>query len=122
MIAILPESEGNVLVVRATQKLTKRDYEDVFIPKLDQLIQQHGKIRVVMYLDSSFEGWELGAMWDDATFGLKHRNDFERVAVVGGARWLGWATKLSSHLMEGQLRNYDASSLQEAILCAKQLM
>ncbi len=39
MIEIMSETEGNLLVVKATEKLTARDYEEVFIPKINQLIQ-----------------------------------------------------------------------------------
>jgi hypothetical protein len=35
MIEIMPETEGSVLVVKATEKLTAKDYEEVFIPKMD---------------------------------------------------------------------------------------
>ncbi len=35
MIEIMPETEGNILVVKATEKLTARDFEDVFIPEID---------------------------------------------------------------------------------------
>ena len=40
MIEILPETQGNTLVVKATAKLTSKDYEEVFIPKLKELIQE----------------------------------------------------------------------------------
>ncbi|MEO8204985.1 MAG: STAS/SEC14 domain-containing protein [Chthoniobacterales bacterium] len=120
MITILQESEGKVLIIEASDKLTAKDYEDIFIPKIDQLIQQFGKIRVLFYLNDSFDGWEFGAMWDDAKFGLKHKNDFERVAIVGGPRWVAWIAKLSSHFMHGELRNFDNLSLKEAISWIKQ--
>ena len=79
MIEIMTESAGNVLGVRLTGKVTDDDYETVFIPALEKKIAEHGKARIVYYMDSEFEGWNVGAMWDDAKFGLKHRNDFEKI-------------------------------------------
>lgn len=119
MITILPQSEGSALVVEASKRLTTKDYEEVFIPELDRLIGLFGKIRVVFYLDDSFDGWELGAMWDDAKFGLKHKNDFERIAMVGGPRWVSWITTMSSHFMPGVIKTFDSTSLDEAIAWAK---
>ena len=119
MIKILPQSEGPTLVVEASKKLTTVDYEEVFIPELDRLIGQFGKIRVVFYLDSSFEGWELGAMWDDAKFGLKHKNDFERIAMVGGPKWVAWFSNLGSHFMPGAIKAFETSELENAIAWAK---
>lgn len=119
MITILPETEASTLVVEASAKLTTKDYEEVFIPELDRLIGEFGKIRVVFYLDESFEGWELGAMWDDAKFGLKHKSDFERIAMVGGPKWVAWFSNLGSHFMPGAMKSFEASELAEAIAWAK---
>ena len=41
MIEILPESKGNILAFKATEKLTTKDYEEVFIPKLNELIREY---------------------------------------------------------------------------------
>ncbi len=120
MIEIMSETEGNILVVKATEKLTASDYEEVFIPKINQLIQEYRKVRVVVFLAENFSGWEIGAAWDDAKFGIQHRNDFEKMAVVGGSKWVKWATKISSHFMVGQVAVYDTSDLQNAVAWAKE--
>ena len=119
MVEIMPESEGNVLVVKATEKLTARDYEEVFIPKINQLIEEYQKVRVVVFLAENFSGWELGAAWDDAKFGIQHRNDFEKMAVVGGPKWVQWATKISAHFMNGQAAVYDIPDFQSAVAWVK---
>lgn len=119
MMTIMPESKENLLVVRATEKLTSKDYEEVFIPELTKLIDQFGKIRSVIYLDPDFDGWELGAMWDDAKFGLKHRKDFEKIAVVGASKWIEWGIRLGNHLMEGQMKTFDKDQLDEALAWSK---
>ncbi|HEY4299661.1 MAG TPA: STAS/SEC14 domain-containing protein [Candidatus Didemnitutus sp.] len=120
MIKIRPETGTDTLVVEASGKLTAKDYEDIFIPKLDQLIQQHKKIRIVIYFTDSFDGVELGAMWEDAKFGLKHKDDVERMAIVGGPQWMAWMTKVGSHFMPGKFKVFVATALQEAISWATQ--
>jgi len=120
MITIRPETKGNTLVIEASNKLTTKDYEEFFIPKLNQFIGQFGKIRVVFYLNDSFDGWELGAMWDDAKMGLKYKNNFERIALVGGPRWMIWITKLSSLFIQAELKVFGSASLEEAISWTKQ--
>jgi hypothetical protein len=120
MIEIMSETEGNLLVVKATEKLTAKDYEEVFIPKINQLIQEYRKVRVVVFLAENFSGWEIGAAWDDAKFGIQHRNDFEKMAVVGGSKWVKWTTKISSHFMDGQVATYDTSDFQSAVAWAKE--
>ena len=120
MIEIMSESKGNILAVKATEKLTARDYEEVFIPKINQLIEEYGKVRVVVLLAENFSGWEIGAAWDDAVFGIQHRNDFEKMAVVGGPKWVQWATKISFNFMDGQVAVYEIPELQSAVAWVKE--
>lgn len=120
MITILPEPEGNVLLIEASARLTVKDYEEVFIPKIEQLIRQYGKIKIVFYLNDTFTGWEAGAVWDDAKFGLKHNQDVERVALVGGPRWVAWLTKVSALFLHAKVKTFDGTCLQEAIAWTKQ--
>lgn len=120
MIEIMPETEGKTLVIKATDMLTSQDYEDIFIPQLRQQIDQFGKISVVIYLDENFTGWELGAAWDDALFGLQHRHDFEKIALVCDLKWVVWATKIGAYFMEGQVATYTAKEFQKAVAWVKQ--
>ena len=120
MIEIMPESEGKTLVVKATGTLTAQDYEEVFIPQLNQRLEKFGKIRVLMYLAENFTGWELSAAWDDAVFGVKHRHDFEKIAVVGGQQWVKWATKLGGYFVDGQVVTYASDEFQDAVNWLKQ--
>jgi SpoIIAA-like len=114
MIEVLPQSQGKTLGVCFTGKATDEDYEKVFVPTLEKLIKEHGKIRCLYFMDEGFQGWELGAMWDDAKYGIKHRNDFEKIAVVGGPKWAEWATRIASHLVSAEIRTYSADQLDDA--------
>jgi hypothetical protein len=114
MIEIMDKSEGKILAVRLTGKASDDDYKKVFLPALDKLINEHGKVRCVYFMDKDFQGWELGAMWDDAKYGIKHRNDFEKIVVVGGPKWAEWGMKISSHLVSGELKTYPADQLDDA--------
>lgn len=114
MIEILPQSEGKTLGVRLTGKVTDEDYEKVFLPVLGDLIKEHGKVRCVYYMDEGFLGWELGAMWGDAKFGLKHKNDFEKIAVIGGPKWAEWGTKITAHLVSAEIKTFKVDQLDEA--------
>ena len=120
MIAIMQETEGRTFVVKAAESLPSQDYEKVFIPQLNQLIDKFGKISVVFYLAENFTGWELGAAWDDAVFGIQHRHDFEKVAVVSDKKWVEWATKIGSYFIDGQVATYTPAEFQDAVTWVKQ--
>ncbi|MEA3291871.1 MAG: STAS/SEC14 domain-containing protein [Pseudomonadota bacterium] len=114
MIEILPDSEGDLLAVKATGKLTAEDYDQVFVPQVESRIQSYGKARLLLHLDERFSGWEVGAMWEDAKFGIRHRHDFSKIAVVGGAAWIDWSAKMAAHFMDGQLKTFAGPELQSA--------
>jgi 6-phosphogluconate dehydrogenase len=62
-----------------------------------------------------YNGIELGAIWDDVKFGIKHRNDFIKVAAVGAPRWMDWVVKASSAIMSGEVRTFSTEHLREAL-------
>jgi stage II sporulation SpoAA-like protein len=41
-------------------------------------------------------GCDIGAVWDELTFALKHHRDFDRCAVIGEKNWHKWMTNLST--------------------------
>lgn len=114
MIEFMPESSGNVVGVKGSGKLTDIEYKQVLIPKLKALFDQYGKLDVLFYMDQDFEGWDLEAAWDDASYGLKHRADFGKLAVVGGPGWVEWCIKLCGFLMKGEIKIFPADQLDGA--------
>ena len=115
MITIMEESNGAMLAVTATGTVTGEDYTEVWIPALQKTITEHGKSNALLYMDENFKGWDLKAMWEDTKFGIAHRNDFEKLAVVGGPSWVEWGTKVARLLVSGEVKTYPADKLQEAL-------
>lgn len=65
-------------------------------------------------MGEEFHGWEPLAMWDDAKFGMQHRTDFEKCAVVGGPKWVEWATRIAAVIVSGECKVFAAVQLAEA--------
>lgn len=114
MLKISEESEGNILILEAESKLTDEDYKQVFIPRLEAIIQEHGQVRLLLDMGDPFQGWKPKAAWDDAYFGLTHRKDFEKIAVIADRRWVEWAFRLSAPLFPGEKKVFSPSERAEA--------
>ncbi len=114
MFQIMPGSKGKFIGLRATGKLTDRDYQEVLIPNLEALISRHGKIRMLCFMDEEFTGLEPGAFWDDAKFFFPHKDDFEKMAIVGGPKWIELIMKLFGPLMKGEMKTFHADQLTQA--------
>ncbi len=82
------EDGGKLLNVHVSGKLTSADY-DHFVPEFERLVGLHGKLRVRFDM-TGFHGWDVGdvgALWADTTFAIKHFVDIERIAMVGETKW-----------------------------------
>jgi len=111
MHKIIPK-EDNVLRVEVSGRLTQEDYDDL-VPSWESFIARHGKIRMVFVM-RDFHGWEPHAAWDDFRFDLQHRQQVERIAMVGEKKWQHWMTKVAAWFVDANVRYFDVSDESEA--------
>ncbi|MFC1548665.1 STAS/SEC14 domain-containing protein [Candidatus Omnitrophota bacterium] len=114
MVEILNQSHDNIVGIKASGKVTDQDYKDVIIPKLDSVLSQHDQARFVYYLTDEFEGFELGAMWDDLKYAVGHHEKFDKIALVGGPKWIDWTTKVTGHFIDTEIKTFEDDQLDEA--------
>ena len=115
MIEFLPDSTDNIVGIRFTGKLSRHSYRDVLAPRIDSLLERHATLRVLILIDESFEGWSLPAAWANTMFDLKHRRDFDKIAMVGAPKWEEWCVKTpATLLMRGQLQTFPRDQLELA--------
>jgi hypothetical protein len=112
-VELREEAGGKLLVVKLSGKLTKQDYER-FIPEAERLIKQHGKVRILCQLHD-FHGWEMGALWEDIKFDVKHFSDIERLAMVGETKWQQGMASFCKPFTTAKVKYFDQSKLDEAM-------
>lgn len=103
---------GNVLEVDLHGKLCREDFERI-CPDTERLISQYGKIRILVTM-RDFEGWDMGAFWEDLKWEAKHFNDVERLAMVGDERWQKWMTSFCKPFTTAEVRYFPFEQLEEA--------
>ena len=102
-----------ILSFKAVGKLTDEDYKTI-TPLIDRFLEGVKEAKVKMLFDArEFEGWELKAAWDDFKIGLKHGNEFSKIAIVGAPKWLEVMAKVSSWFMSGEIKTFE--NMQEAL-------
>lgn len=84
-VEVTEQSQGKILEIHASGKLTKSDYEH-FVPEVERLIRKYGKLRMLFDMHD-FHGWSASALWEDIKFDLKHFRHIERLALVGEKQW-----------------------------------
>jgi hypothetical protein len=103
---------GNFLDVHVSGILSQTDYER-FVPKFEQFVQQHGKLRVLFDM-TGFHGWEAAAIWEEIKFDAKHLADIERCAMVGDMNWQMVMTWFCKPFMKATIHYFDHSHAAEA--------
>ena len=106
--------EGDFACLQISGKLETSDY-DVFVPEIEQQIKQYGKINLLIDL-IDFHGWTLGAAWEDTKFGVRHFNDINRLAIVGDKTWEKGMAVFVKVFTLAEVKYFDISSREEAIL------
>jgi len=101
------------LSLKVVGTLTHEDYE-IVTPMLEAAISSVKAPKVDVLVDASeLTGFELRAIWDDFKLGLKHNNEFNKIAMVGHSRWQELLVKMSRWFIAGEAQYF--KSLAEAI-------
>lgn len=92
------EEEDGLIRIRASGTLESSDY-DRFVPLFERVAAPaRGSVAMVIELAPDFAGWDLGGLWRDLKFDVKHQDKFGRIAIVGTKQWEKWGTILSEPL------------------------
>ncbi len=111
-IELQEKENGRIVEVKVTGKLTEESYKH-FMPRIERLIQEHGKIRILFYMQN-FEGWTASALWQDLKFDWQHFRDIERLAIVGESKWEEGMAAFCKPFTTADVRYFDHSDLPAA--------
>jgi len=95
------------LSIKAIGKLTHEDYETI-TPMIDSALNAVKEPQVKALIDGTeLEGWELRAAWDDFKIGLKHGNEFVKIAIYGNKNWQEIAAKVGAWFVSGEVKYFE---------------
>ena len=113
MLTIEHGRNRNLIVLRASGRLTDQDIEDA-APELRHALElADGPLRAMVRLED-FQGSEVEALWRELRLALEHRGDFDRIAVLGESRLEEWITGLAAPLGKAETRFFPAGREEEA--------
>lgn len=101
--------------LRARGKVTKADYDEVFHPLVDEARREGRKIRLLYEFGPEFDGFSLGAAWEDARIGVQHLRRFERCAVVSDYDWVRDGARLIGALWPCPVKAFAGDEFQQAV-------
>ncbi|MFQ3249017.1 MAG: hypothetical protein ACI9O6_000821 [Glaciecola sp.] len=106
-IGIERTGDNFFLSLKAQGKLTHQDYETI-TPMIDSALAEVKDPKVRAFIDGTeLDGWEPRAAWDDFKVGLKHGNEFEKIAIYGNKKWQQLASKIGSWFISGEVKYFE---------------
>jgi SpoIIAA-like len=113
VLKLIEDLPPTVLGIEASGKITHEDYLNVLIPNAEAMMAK-GPIKMLYVIGDDFTGFELGALWDDGAFGLKHWHDFSCIAVVADHAWLRGAVSMFKPFFPHEVQLFRLSDLAAA--------
>jgi hypothetical protein len=102
------------LSLKAVGTLTHADYQ-IITPMLDSALAQVKQPKVDVLIDGTeLDGWELRAAWDDFKLGLKHGNEFNKIAIYGNKKWQEFSAKVGGWFISGEVQYFN--NLDDALI------
>ena len=114
MIEALKGFPANVVAFACKAHVTRRNYETILMPAVEDALKQHAKVRLYYQVDPDFSGIEAGAVWDDFKVGMGHLLRWERIAVVTDVDWIRHTVRAFGFVMPGEVRVFPIDELAMA--------
>lgn len=106
-------STDTAVAYRIDHKLSREEAKEI-TDELVGTIRAAGKPIQVLIDLQSFPYADLGALWEDLKFDVKHAGDLERFALVGSGKTEEWATRIFGLLTRTECRCFPAGQVDEA--------
>jgi hypothetical protein len=110
-LQLCSENDGKLMVVHLSGKLHKEDYVH-FVPAFEEAVKKVGKLRILMEKD--FHGWDIGGLWEDIKFDMKHFKDIDRLAMIGEKKWEQWMAKFCKPFTSATIKYFTYAQSAEA--------
>ena len=95
------------LSLKAQGTLTHEDYQTI-VPMIESALSEVKNPTIKAFIDGSeLDGWEARAAWDDFKLGLKHGNEFKKIAIYGDKNWQRLAAKFGSWFIAGEIKYFE---------------
>lgn len=114
MIDIIHDVPDDILAVAARGKITKRDYVETMLPAIERHVNEYKCIKL-LFCVGILDKVELGAMWEDAKFGITHWHDFSHIALVTDIPWLENTARFFTPFFPGEIKIFDKLDYEVAL-------
>lgn len=114
MLTPIDALPADVIGLEAHGRIASADTLKILLPRIDSAGRSGAKVKLLYVAGPDFDGYADGAVLDDAVFGTRHFNAFERIAFVGEEGPYARAVEALDGLMPTRLKRFAHSELEKA--------
>lgn len=105
-----PDIDG----MKATGKVTVKDYKKVFEPRMKAARFEGRRVRLLYDLGPDFDGFSLGGVLEDMKRGSRFETNFEGCAIVSDRLWVRQSSRLFAYFLPCPVRVFGTKQREEA--------
>jgi hypothetical protein len=114
MLSLLHDLPLTVVGVKATGLVQKKDYDLVLKPAMEDLFKRHGRVSLLLQIETDLDNYTMAAWLEDAKLGLRYFAKWNKVAIVSRNKNVKWFTDTFGLLVPGTYKGFMLTDLVEA--------
>jgi hypothetical protein len=114
MVELLADFPAHVAAYRATGSVSKEEYRDIVISRVNEVALAFGHINFLVRLETDMDNYSIGAFMKYLKVSFQHFSKWNRMAIVSDERWVRTAYDTLSLLVPGEIRGYPLADYEQA--------
>lgn len=114
MVELLQEFPPHVAAYKASGAISKEEYEQVVMTRVDEVAARYGKINFLVLLETDVDNYSIGSFIRYLKISFRHFSKWNRMAIVTDQKWVRTVYDALSPLVHGEIKAYETRMFGEA--------
>lgn len=111
---VMPETDDRTVCMEVDKPISLEGYKDNFLPHVENIMEKHGELRILVYF-KEYKGWEEEAAKFDIEQTLHYGKHITKLAYVNPPEKIIFANKVRKPLIKGEIKFFEEKELSKAI-------
>lgn len=114
MLELLPNFPEHVIAVRASGKVTGREYQDILLPVDRRKRRSRTSLNLFYQFTPEFTGMNMRGMWEDTKLDLSHWHGWGRIAIIADHPLIRFGARMAALVLRRPVRVFANSEAAAA--------
>ena len=104
MLELLPDFPDHVIAVRASGKVTGREYRKILVPADKEKRRTRASLNLFYQFTPEFTGMDARGMWEDTKLDLSHWHGWGRIAIIADNPTIRFGARMAALVLRRPVR------------------